>query len=65
MCKHKNVQVSMFTSFNHTYFAMCMDCGEELILQPPRLRTTATIGKPNRMARQLKRYAEILGELDG
>ena len=46
MCKHKNVQVSMFTTFNHIYFAMCMDCGEELILQPPKLRTTATVGKP-------------------
>ena len=51
MCKHKNVKTSMFTTFNHPYFAICMDCGEELILQPPKLRTTATIGKPNRMAR--------------
>ena len=46
MCKHKNVQVSMFTTFNYTYFAKCMDCGEELMLQPPKLRTTASIGKP-------------------
>ena len=45
MCKHKNIQASMFTTFNHPYLARCMDCREELIIDPPKHRTTATIGK--------------------
>lgn len=61
MCKHKNIQCSMFTTFNGPYFARCMDCGEEIICQPPKLRTTATIGKPTdiKTSDTRKRYRQL------
>lgn len=33
MCKHENIQASLFVSFNSPYFAKCVDCGCALIVK--------------------------------